>query len=171
MTAKEKQKEFVKAYLKPRLKEEGFNTSGQHWWKNKGDFFLVINLQNSQWNSNDSLSFCFNIGVALTEKLNDPSKKKATFYDAGANIREEGFLPEDRKKHKYRKDSWLGYLLSSETDLEEFTEELKLDFEEYILPKLKNLNTLFDCIIFFKQFGFWGESLKRQVEELNQIEK
>lgn len=51
MNAKEKQTEFIKGYLKPKLKDEGFGTSGQTWWKNKGDFFIVINLQNSQWNS------------------------------------------------------------------------------------------------------------------------
>ena len=36
-----------------------------------GDFFIIINLQNSQWNSKEELSFCLNIGVALTEKLAD----------------------------------------------------------------------------------------------------
>ncbi|MCC9138936.1 DUF4304 domain-containing protein [Pontibacter silvestris] len=167
MNAKDKQKEFIKTYLKPKLKEEGYNTAGQNWWKNKGDFFITINLQNSQWNSVESLSFCFNIGVALTEKIKDPEKKKATYYDAGAAIREDGFLPDERKKHKYRKESWLGYIITNDTDLEDFSRELKIDFEEAILPKLNNLDSLEDCLSFFKQFGFWGENLKKQIEEIS----
>ena len=58
MTAKDKQIEFIKTYSKPKLKEEGFRTSGQTWWKIKDDFFVVINLQNSQRNSKEELSFC-----------------------------------------------------------------------------------------------------------------
>ncbi len=45
MTAKDKQKEFIKIYLKPKLKEWGYHTAGQTWWKDKGDFFNVINWE------------------------------------------------------------------------------------------------------------------------------
>ena len=78
MTAKEIQAKFIKTYLKPTLKLHDYKTSGQTWWKNMGDFFFVINLQNSQWNSKEEISFCLNIGIALTEKLTDKEKKKAT---------------------------------------------------------------------------------------------
>lgn len=61
MTAKDKQNQFIKDYLKPRLKELGFRTTGNNWWKNMDDFFIVINLQNSQWNEKNELSFCFNL--------------------------------------------------------------------------------------------------------------
>lgn len=44
MTAKEKQTYFVKTYLKPTLKTFGYQTSGQTWWKNKGDFFYLNKL-------------------------------------------------------------------------------------------------------------------------------
>jgi len=74
MTAKDKQTEFIKTYLKPTLKSHDYRTSGQTWWKNMGDFFVVINLQNSQFNNKEELSFCLNIGVALTEKLADKEK-------------------------------------------------------------------------------------------------
>ncbi|MBC5992636.1 DUF4304 domain-containing protein [Pontibacter cellulosilyticus] len=166
MTAKEKQKEIIKSYLKPKLKEEGFNTSGMNWWKSKGDFFLFINLQSSSWNSSDNVSFCFNIGVALTARLSDPAKRKATYDDISAEVREEDLLPEDRKKHRYRKDNWLGYLITNDTDIIDFTKELRTDLEEIILPKLQSLNSLSDCINFFEPFGYWGYNLKMKVEEL-----
>jgi len=165
MTAKEKQIEFIKVYLKPKLKEEGFSTSGQTWWKNKGDFFIVINLQNSQWNSKDRVSFCFNIGIALTERLKDPTKNKATYNDIVTNLREEAYLSEDRQKHKYRQDGWLGYLLTDKTDLADFIKELKFDFENEILPKLSRLSNLDDCLNYYKNFEVWGEILRKLVND------
>ncbi|MGJ7032559.1 DUF4304 domain-containing protein [Niabella hirudinis] len=70
MTAKDIQTDFIKTYLKPTLKEHGYKTSGQTWRKSMGDFFIVINLQNSRWNSKEELSFCLNIGVACGLKIN-----------------------------------------------------------------------------------------------------
>lgn len=77
MTAKEKQTYFIKTYLKPTLKTFGYQMSGQTWWKDKGDFFTLINLQNFSWNSKDKVDFCFNIGVALKAIMKDVDKKKA----------------------------------------------------------------------------------------------
>ena len=75
MTAKEKQTLFIKTYLKTTLKTFGYQTSGQTWWKDKGDFYNVINLQNYSWNSKDSVDFRFNIGIALkaTLKVSTPA--------------------------------------------------------------------------------------------------
>ena len=169
MTAKDKQKEFLKSYLKPRLKEEAYRTSGQTWWKIKDDFFLMINLQNSQWNSKDELSFCFNIGVGLLADLKDG--RKPTHFDMATPLREDAYLSGERNKHKYRKDGWLGYLITDATDLNDFIKELEKDFELDILPKLRELNTLEDCLKFYGQFEFWGENLQKRVKELKQTSR
>ena len=166
MNPNEKQKYILKTYLKPKLKENGFLTLGNNWWKNKGEFFIVINLQNSQFNSKDKISFCFNIGIALTDKLIDPEKKKATYYDLATNVREDGYLSNSRKKHKYRADGWLGYVITKDTMVSKFVEELKIDFENEILPKIDGLRTINDCLKFYKQFDFWGENLEKQVDEI-----
>jgi hypothetical protein len=65
MTAKEKQPVFIKTYLKPTLKLRGYLTKGQTWWRDQGDFFIIINLQNFSFNTKDHVTFCFNIGIAL----------------------------------------------------------------------------------------------------------
>ncbi|WP_147377249.1 DUF4304 domain-containing protein [Mangrovibacterium diazotrophicum] len=169
MTAKDKQIEFIKSYLKPKLKEEGFRTSGQTWWKMKDDFFIVINLQNSQWNSKEEMSFCFNIGVGLTANLTD--KKKVTHFDNLTPLREDSYLSKNRKKHKFRKEGWLDYLMTEKTDLNDFTKELKIDFEEDILPKLNGLQNIKDCLEFYRQFDIWGSNLQRKVNQLRQNEK
>ena len=162
MTAKEKQTEFIKTFLKPTLKQNGFMTSGQTWWKDKGDFFNVINLQNYSWNSKDSVDFRFNIGIALKATLKDSSKKKVTYNDLTIHLDEGTFLP-DRKNRKFGDNQ--GYSITDNTDLEEFIMTVKLDFEKYILPKLEEPNTLTDCIKFYERVPFWGDNLKRVITE------
>ncbi len=167
MTAKELQTAFIKSYLKPTLKQRGYLTSGQTWWKDKGDFFIVINLQNSQWNTKEALSFCFNLGVALTETLKDPNKKKATYFDLSAASREDAYLTHDRKLQKYRQGGWLGYVMRDSTNLTEFIAELKVDLESYILPRLESLTSLKDCVEFYGQPGFSNEFLVKQLSKLD----
>ncbi|GGH64402.1 hypothetical protein GCM10011318_00390 [Phaeocystidibacter marisrubri] len=126
----------------------------------------MINLQNSQWNSKELLSFCSNIGVGLTENLKDPSRKKATYFDIVTNLREEAYLSDDRKKHRFRPESGLGYTLTTHTNLADFISELSIDFESDILPKLGSLRTIQDCLDFYRQFDIWGKQLQNQVDRL-----
>ena len=164
-TSKDIQKEFIKTYLKPTLKEYGYKTNGQTWWKNMNDFFIVINLQNSQWNSKEELSFCLNIGVALTEKLTDKEKKKVTHFDIATPVRENAYLTEERRQIKKEKGGWLGYKITDTTNINDFIVDFKIDLEENILKQLDQLKTLKDCVLFYEKFEFCGKNLKRQIEE------
>ena len=163
ITAKDKQVEFIKAYLKPTLKDNGYKTSGQTWWKDKGDFFTLINLQNFSWNSNENVNFCFNIGVVLKVTMKDINKKKPTVYDLTVYLRENSYLPDYRQEYKFRNKT--GYFLTEKTDLNEFTTELEIDFSEYILPTLDKLNSLQNCVDKFNDITFWGDNLKRVITE------
>lgn len=161
MTAKEKQSEIIKTYLKPHLKSVGYKTNRQTWWKDKGDFFTLINLQNYSWNTADSINFCFNIGIVLkTEMKNKASHPQ--IYDLTVGFRESPYLPENGKKHLFRDVN--GYILKDNTNLKAFIIELKSDFESHILPNLENLNDLKDCIEKFGNIPFWGERLKNAIK-------
>lgn len=168
MTAKEKQTEFIKTYLKQILKAQGYQVSGQTWWKDKGDFFNVINLQNYSWNSKDNVDFRFNIGIAIKVTVKDPLKKKATYNDLTTHLDEGTFLP-DRKNRKYANNQ--GYSITDETDLIDFCETIKYDFETYILPKLDEPKNLQDLIKFYEPFTFWADNLKRIISEYKLVEK
>jgi hypothetical protein len=165
VTSKDIQKEFIKTYLKPTLKEHGYKTSGQTWWKNMGDFFIVINLQNSSWNSKEELSFCLNIGVALTERLADKEKQKATYFDSAMPLREDSYLSEERQQLKKSKGGWLGYKITDKTSVNDFIADFKIDLEDNILKQLDKFKTLKDCVSFYEKFEIWGDNLKRQIEE------
>lgn len=165
MTAKDIQKEFIKTYLKPTLKEHGYKTSGQTWWKDMDDFFIVINLQNSQWNSKEQLSFCLNIGIALTEKLADKDKKKATYFDLATQARENVYLPRGRQEIKISKGGWLGYKVTDTTNITDFISDFKIDLEDNILKILDSFKTLGDCVKFYEKYEHLAENLKNQMTE------
>ena len=162
MTAKEKQTEFIKTYLKPTLKQYGYQTSGQTWWKDKGDFFDVIHLQNYSWNSKESVDFRFNIGIAVKATVKDDQKKKATYNDLTTHLDEGIFLP-DRTKRKFGDNQ--GYSITDDTNLNEFIDAFKDDLETYILPGLEKYKSLADCVKFYGQFPFWGDNLIRVIKE------
>jgi hypothetical protein len=166
MTSKEIEVEFIKLYLKPTLKAHGYKTSGQTWWKNNGDFFFVINLQNSSWNTKEELSFCLNIGVALTSKLVDKEKKKATYYDIAIPLREDAYLTDERIQSKKSQGGWLGYKITDKTNVTDFIEYFKIDLEDNILKTLNELKTIKDCISFYDQFDLWSSSFRNQVKEI-----
>lgn len=165
MTVKEKQKEFLQSYLKPLLKKRGFKTSGQTWWRDQGYFFVVLTLQNSAWNHKDGIHFFFNTGIALKHTLKDSQKKKAGYSDLTVFVREDFYLPENRKTHQYRTIG--GYDFKEETDLADFIEEFRKDFEIEILPKLDNLNNLKECIILYEDVILYGDNLKQLITENN----
>jgi hypothetical protein len=163
MTAKEKQANFIKTYLKPALKTFGYQTSGQTWWKDKGDFFTLINLQNFSWNSKDGVNFCFNMGVALKATMKDTDKKKPTVHDLTVYLRESSYLPDSRQQYEFRTKT--GYVLTEQAELIDFVTELASDFENHIMPTLDSLNSLQDCVDKFGDIIFWGENLKRVIQE------
>jgi hypothetical protein len=163
MTAKEKQIQFITTYLKPTLKTIGYRTSGQTWWKDKGDFFTLFNLQNFSWNSEDSVDFCFNIGIALKASLKGTHKKKPTVNDLTVYLRESAFLPDNRQECNFRNKT--GYILTKHTDLNDFMTAFKSDFENHILPTLESLISIQDCLDKFGDIEFSGDNLKRAIAE------
>lgn len=166
MTAKEKQATFIKTYLKPILKELGYHNNGATWWKDKGSFFILLNLQNFSWNNRNSVDFCFNTGVVLKATMRDPNRIKPTIHDLTVYLREGFYLPEYRRIYQYRNRT--GYILVDRDDIVIFISELKKDFEHYILPFLDKIMTIQDCLDAFGDTSFWGDNLKRVIRE-NQI--
>ena len=55
--------------------------------------------------------------------------------------------------------------LYDDKDLVDFIDDFKIDLEENILKQLDQLKTLKDCMLFYEKFDFWGNNLKRQIEE------
>jgi hypothetical protein len=157
-TAKEMQLALVKMYLKPLLKQNGYSTSAQTWWRDQGNFFVVINLQNFSWNNEDDITFCFNIGIALKATMQGPATNKAGYKDLTIHLRDSAYLSDLRTKSRFKSND--GYVIDSKTDDDAFLKEFKIDFEQEILPCLDRLKTIGDCLNFYGTFPFWGDHLK-----------
>jgi len=166
MNAKEKQIEIISLYLKPTLKSYGYKTSGQNWWKDKGDFFYFINLQNYSFNSKDAVYFCFNIGVLIKATMKDSTQKKPNYFDPGIKLRENSYLTNERLKQEFRNES--GYVIDNKTDVANFIIEMHNDFENEILPSLEKLNSLEDCLARYENVVLLGEYFKKTLIE-NQL--
>ena len=161
MNAKEKQTKFIKLHLKPFLKSRDYKNSNQTWWKDRGDFYNVINLQNFSWNSKDKIDFIFNLGIALKATLKDRTLKKVTHFDCVTHLGDVAFLPDSKNR---RFGSNLGYEIKSETDLDDFMISFFNDFSNYVLPKFEEPSNLKELIVFYKRFEFWGTQLEKQIE-------
>ena len=161
MNAKEKHTKFIKLHLKPFLKSRDYKNSNQTWWKDRGDFYNVINLQNFSWNSKDKIDFIFNLGIALKATLKDRTLKKVTHFDCVTHLGDVAFLPDSKNR---RFGSNLGYEIKSETDLDDFMISFFNDFSNYVLPKFEEPSNLKELIDFYKRFEFWGTQLEKQIE-------
>ena len=144
------------------LKSFGYKNSGRTWWKDMGDFYNVINIQNYSWNSIDSVDFRFNIGVALKGKLKDRTGKKVSYSELVTMLDEGTFLP-DRKNRMFGNNQ--GYSITNDTPLQSFKDVVHKDFEEYILPRLDTPKGLADLIQFYEPYDFWCKNLKRRIAE------
>ena len=160
MNAKEKQTEFIKLHLKPYLKNHGYKNSNQTWWKDRGDFYNVINLQNYSWNTRDEVDFRFNLGIALKKNVKDKTLKKITHFDTVTHLDEGVFLP-NRKVGKYRNNQ--GYEIKIDTDLTDFIISFFDELTEHILPNFEKQNNLKELLDFYKQYDFSGDQLEKQI--------
>jgi len=163
LNAKELQLKFVKENLKPLLKQQGFLTKGQTWWRDQGEFFIIINLQNFSWNLRDDVSFCFNIGIGLKALIKD-AKHSPGYNNLHVILREDAYLAQ-KKEHKYRNQT--GYLIKTGADFVSVVVAIKRDFEEDILPQLNKLKTLKDCLDCYGDIPFWGDNLKKLITNNN----
>lgn len=155
------QLKVIKEYLKPLLKKHAYTTKAQTWWRDQGDFFIIINLQNFSWNLKDDVTFCFNIGIALKAIMKAPDNP--TYHDLNISVRQDSYLPDLRIENRHKNKT--GYLIRPDTNFDDFVKELKVDFEEEILPRLNHLKTINDCVEYYGDFTFWGEHLKRLIRE------
>lgn len=166
ITAKEKQSTVIKEYLKPIFKQNGYLTNGQTWWKERADFFIIINLQNFSWNTRNDITFCFNIGVGLKKLMKD-SSQKPRYADLSIFVRDDAYLPDTRKVNSYKNNT--GYIINQSTDIDKFIDEIRKDFEDDIFPKMEKLVTLNDCMEHYEQFQI-EDRFKKVIEAANKVD-
>jgi hypothetical protein len=97
--------------------------------------------------------------------MTDKTRKKPTVHDLNVYLREGFYLPDDRQEYKFKNKT--GYTLTDKMNTDDFKNEMKSDFENHIIPFLEKLNSLRDCLDNFGQIEFWGQNLKKVIQENN----
>ncbi len=157
LNAKEKQLLVISEILKPLLKNAGYRTSGNKWWKINGIYFNLIELQNFSWNSRNSVDFCFNFTTGF---VNDIENLKKPRNHDGLTFVREGYFKVPKDKYWNGNN---GYHIEDTTALSKFKKRVLDDFKDIILPKLALLTTE-EAIYNFYSNSFWGPFVKQSLK-------
>lgn len=148
MLPTKKRDKVVKEVAKPLLKAEGFRTKGNDWWKEFEDFYLLVHLENSRWNSSlMGVRFTFRYSACKKENLQGEVHKQ-WIYDQDY-IEQQYFLPYGGYLEPF--SDILGYeiggmyhYLPKDEPVDEIVERIRKDFEDYVLPRIRQVHTYED---------------------------
>lgn len=139
MNLKEEKKRIIKEIYKPILKENGFRTTGNHFWKHEKEFIKTFNIQFSSFNYEQNMSFYINIGLlfpVINELNNVETPEKPKEYNCNIRFRSNSLNGNSKMKHT----------INRETDINEFEKYLKKELNEYIIPFYNSLTEVENCL-------------------------
>ncbi|BCN30874.1 hypothetical protein [Anaeromicropila herbilytica] len=151
MTTKEKRDIVVKDVIKPLMKQAGYRCYRNTWYSKRIDCYVIMHLQNSMRNM-DETGFCFwfNIDVISVDEIDNIDDVKK-WTSSLSMVYERVFLTNDGLMHECHDSR--GYIIDKcrdnlpvDTDIEDFSVYIRDDFNNYILPKLKLINTSNDWL-------------------------
>ena len=151
-----KRNAVIRQVVKPLLKARGFQSVKNSWWKELEDSFLFIYLKNSCWNSMATgATFSFQISVSGKEEIRGELSEQwmhNQLHDLCQNdfLPYCGYLSPRMKSREYCIDGYRNHLPLDEP-LEEITEQIRTDFEDFILPGLEGIHTVEDWNILYKE--------------------
>ena len=141
---KKKLDEIIKEIISPILKKNGFKKSLRNFYKTITNFGICFNIQSSQSNTSEQIKFTFNISLFIPEiyKIeyeSDPPKFPCE-YD-GFNRKRSGHLI-------FNEDYW--YEINKNTKIEDLKDEIKSQFEKYLIPYINSFKSNDDIINLYK---------------------
>lgn len=149
MPSAEKRKRILKEVVKPLLKEAGFRTKGQEWWRELTDGWLLIHLKNSQFNSPvTGCRFEFDISASSKEEIKEDITKQ-WIYNQFNDLSHCCFLPYAGmlspycEAYAYNIDGYQNYL-PKDDPLENILKQVYTDFADHILPQLAGVQSISD---------------------------
>lgn len=147
----EKRDIVVKQVIKPALKKCGFSTAGSDWRRETDDAYIIIHMQNSQFNSiAGGARFRFHISASKKDEVKQKLSEQ-WMYNQGLELKQFDFLPycgmlsPCYSGDMYRIDGYKDYL-PTDTPVEDICRQIGEDFETYILPPLCELTSYKDFL-------------------------
>ncbi|AJH14567.1 MULTISPECIES: DUF4304 domain-containing protein [Myroides] len=141
---------IVFEYLNSILKSNGFTKGrGNNWTRTNGAIFSKITIQKSKSRLEREVSFRFYLhlcpeGIQTTKVTIDNKEMDWTYNEQAYSVECEDVLSKERKMFKFKNHGWLGwYVIFRENACDQLlNDELKVDFENYILPVINKINTI-----------------------------
>lgn len=137
----EKRDIVVKRVIKPALKKCGFSTSGSDWRRETEDAYIIIHMQNSQFNGIVN-GACFRFHISASPKGEIREKlSNQWMYNQEHELKQFAFLPycgmlsPYYAGDMYQIDGYKNYL-PTDVPVEDICRQIGEDFETYILPPL-----------------------------------
>lgn len=159
---REFQKEFddiVKRTIAPFFKGLGFKKNGNSFNRTTGDIIQVANIQKSQWNHADHVSFTFNIGF-----FNEDIYKNSWDKAVPKFIREFDCQIHFRLGHITKQsDYWCE--LNEKVTVDNLEIEIKDHLDNFLKPILETVQTTNSM----KEFMITNTDLKRTMPTADQI--
>lgn len=156
MSPAQKRDVAVKQVIKPLLKKYGFTTGGIDWHRRTDDFYIIIHMMNSQFNSIVT-GACFRFHINAVKK--DEIKEKLSnqwVYNRDQELKQFAFLPYCGMLSPlyagdmYQIDGYKNYL-PTDTPVEDICRQLEEDFGQYILPELSAVQSYEDYLALHAQ--------------------
>lgn len=133
---------IIKETITPLFKSNSFKKQGRNYYKPFEDFGLTFNVQTSQHNWDNHVSFTANLGIFIPSafKLNREGNaeipKFPKTYECFNPIR-IGQLISDC-------DTW--YLITESTNMDEINSKIMKDIEEFVMPYFNRYKNIDDVI-------------------------
>lgn len=147
----EKRNIVVKQVIKPLLKKHGFSTTGTDWYRETDNSYIIIHMQNSQFNSTATgACFCFHISASPKDEIEEKLSNQ-WMYNQAYELKQFAFLPYCGMLSTYYAGDWYqidGYkdYLPTDVPVEDICRQIGEDFEVYILPELSAVKSFEDFL-------------------------
>lgn len=138
----DKLEKIIKDTISPIFKSNSFKKQGRNYYKPMKDFGLAFNVQSSQHNWDNHVSFTANLGVFIPSayKLNrggnEETPRFPKTYDCFNPIRIGSLISGS--------DTW--YLITENTNIDEINSRIMQDFEEFVMPFFNRFKCIDDVI-------------------------
>ncbi|GGG59370.1 DUF4304 domain-containing protein [Paenibacillus radicis (ex Gao et al. 2016)] len=139
MTTQNVLKQIVKETIAPLFKAAGFKKQGNNFAQVCSDFSATVNIQSSKWNTQDEAEFFFNTGIYIEELFGT-----VHLYPKSTFPMEIDSVLRIRGTELTKNDSW--YSLTTDTNVEQLKRMIMKDITEYILPHLRQFESINDVI-------------------------
>ncbi|MDX8355366.1 DUF4304 domain-containing protein [Cognatiyoonia sp. IB215182] len=97
------------------LKQAGFKKRALNWTRQTEEFYSLINIQRSQWNSHEQLRFFVNVGLHPLDFDNPPNTKSPKTFEFWARLRSDDLLSNTPGAFEIHEDTPISDLITELT--------------------------------------------------------